>query len=339
VAFLIAAIAGLHGGLSGVIDAYGRANRALRLFDHFVTISTGAGDLPDGSAVAGPLRRGIELRDVWFRYDEDHPWILRGVSFTIPYGQSVGLVGLNGAGKSTLAKLLCRFYDPQRGQILWDGVDLRELNVTSLRQRVAATYQDHMAFDLTAAESIGLGDLPAMSDLTRIQTAAELAEVHHTISALPQGYHTMLSSFLSGASKERGVLLSGGQAQRVAVARSLLRDGADLLILDEPSTGLDAVAEHRIHVMLSERRRGHTTVMVSHRLSALREADTIVVLADGAVVEQGCHDDLIGAGRGYAGLFALQAAGYRSTRADAADLAASGPAEVLLRESLLGGAR
>jgi ATP-binding cassette, subfamily B, bacterial len=190
------------------------------------------------------LRRGIEVRGVWFRYAADQEWVLRGVDLVIPHGMAVALVGLNGAGKSTLIKLLCRFYDPQRGAILWDGIDLRDLSITGLRHRIGALFQDCMAYELTAAENIGLGDLEVLTDAERISAAAARAGIDGTIRALPRGYQTMLSKSFAvdivdnreGAS---GVLLSGGQWQPLALARTFLRDKRDLLILDEPSSGLD----------------------------------------------------------------------------------------------------
>jgi len=312
VAFLTAAIAGLQAGLSGIIESFGRATQAARLLAEIAAIED-ATDLPAGKGPVPPLRGGIELRDIWFRY-EGGPWVLRGVSVTIAHGRAVGLVGLNGAGKSTLVKLLCRFHDPERGQILWDGTDIREFEVHALRRRIAATYQDYVTFDLTAAESIGVGDLAHAGDAGRVRAAATRADVHDIIARLPRGYATMVSRLLHGEEEdEQGVMLSGGQAQRLALARSLMRDDADLAILDEPSAGLDALAEHRIHTALRERRRGRTTLMISHRLSALRDADVIVVLADGAVAEQGTHDELFASGGGYAQLFAVQAAGYRES--------------------------
>jgi ATP-binding cassette subfamily B protein len=260
------------------------------------------------------LRRGIELRDVWFRYDEGQPWVLRGVTLTIPRGTALALVGLNGAGKSTLVKLLCRFYDPTRGSVLWDGVDLRDLDVVQLRARIGAVFQDFMSYDLSARENIGVGDLTA--DLGRIRSAATDASVDDVITALPRGYETMLTRIFfqhtDTDDPETGRFLSGGQWQRVGLARALMRARPDLLILDEPSAGLDAAAEHDIHARLRRHRAARTSVLISHRLSAVRDADLVAVLADGAVVERGTHDDLLTAGGRYADLFRLQADGYGS---------------------------
>jgi len=262
------------------------------------------------------LRQGLELRDVWFRYSDDHPWVLRGVDLTIPHGTAVALVGLNGAGKSTLVKLLCRMYDPTRGRILWDGVDLRDIPPASLRERISAVFQDHMNYDMTAAENIGLGELSAMGDRARLVAAATRAGAHDRIAALPRGYDTPLTRiFEIGTDNEdtaTGVVLSGGQWQRLALARSLVREGRDLMILDEPSSGLDPEAEHEVHARIRDYRQGRTSLLISHRLSAVRDADRIAVLEDGRVSELGTHDSLLADGRGYARLFRLQADGYQA---------------------------
>ncbi|MEH1166251.1 ABC transporter ATP-binding protein [Micromonospora sp. CPCC 205539] len=323
----VAAMAGTQVALIGLVDNLAVAHQALLLFTYHGAVTALPDDLtPPGRAIADAdadaeatlpaLRHGVELRDVWFRYDENHPWVLRGVDLTIPYGTSVALVGLNGAGKSTLIKLLCRFYDPTRGEIRWDGVDIRDVPPAELRRRMGVLFQDFMNYDLTAAENIGMGDLAALADRNRITAAADRADAHTIIQGLPRGYDTMLSRIFfgpgDGDDPEAGVALSGGQWQRMALARTLLRDGRDLLILDEPSAGLDAQAEHEVHRRLREHRAGRTSLLVSHRLGAVREADLIVVLRDGRIVEQGRHEDLIAADEGYAQLFAVQASGYRA---------------------------
>lgn len=317
VSLLAAAVPAVQTALAGLANEIANGHQSLLLFDHYVAVREIKDDLPV-SARPRPvprLRKGVELRDVWFRYGPEHPWVLRGVTLTIPAGSCVGLVGLNGAGKSTLIKLLCRLYDPERGRVLWDGTDLRAFHPAELRRRIGATFQDYMEYDLTAGENIGLGDLERLTEQDRIERAARLSGMHDSLAHLPDGYRTMLSrTFLSEEERDdpgTGVVLSGGQWQRLALARSFLRDHADLLILDEPSSGLDAEAEHEIHLRLRDHRAGHTSLLISHRLGALRGADLLVVLENGRITEQGTHEQLIRAGGSYARLFALQAGGYR----------------------------
>ncbi|MFI7038753.1 ABC transporter ATP-binding protein [Microbispora rosea] len=327
VALFVAAVAGVQAAAGGLVLELVTAHQQVLLFGHYLAVLDAQPDLPVPARPrrAGPLRRGIELNDVWFRYSPDHPWALRGVSLTIPYGSAVALAGRNGAGKSTVVKLLCRMYDPERGSIRWDGIDLREMDPAELRARIGAVFQDYMHYDMTAAENIGLGDLTAMDDRGRIEAAARRAGVHDVVGRLPRGYDTMLSRIFTGPVEdglkedgatengggEVGVHLSGGQWQRLALARAYLRGERDLLILDEPSSGLDAEAEHEIHRGLREHRRGRTSLLISHRLGAVRDADHIVVLDGGRVAEQGTHTGLLARGGIYAYLFALQAEGYR----------------------------
>jgi ATP-binding cassette subfamily B protein len=265
------------------------------------------------------LSSGIEFRDVWFRYSPEHPWVLRGVSFRVGHGRSLGLVGRNGAGKSTIVKLLCRMYDPERGAVLWDGVDLRDMDPAELRRRIGAVFQDYMTYDLSAYENIALGDLPNAS-LERVTEAAQRSGADAFVRELPRGYDTLLSRiFFQGdeedGDSDRGVTLSGGQWQRLAIARAYLRGRQDLLILDEPSSGLDAETEARIHRQLREYRGSRTSVLISHRLGSVREADELLVVDGGEVAERGTHDELIAYGGLYAGMFAAQAEGYRSETA------------------------
>jgi ATP-binding cassette, subfamily B, bacterial len=292
------------------------AYQAALMFASYLDVVGQAADLPvpAGAASPDPLRRGIELEDVWFRYQPDGPWVLRGVSCFIPRGQAVALVGYNGAGKTTLVKLLCRFYDPDRGRILWDGVDVRDVDLNGLRDRISVVFQDYMNYELSAADNIAVGDLSQRHRTDAIEAAARGAGIHDVIAALPRGYDTQLTrAYFDLADKDdpqTGVLLSGGQWQRLAIARAQLRGARDLVVLDEPSSGLDAEAEHDIQARLAGQRASSATVLISHRLNTVRDADHIVVLSDGAVAEQGTHATLMAEAGIYARLFSLQAQGY-----------------------------
>ncbi len=259
----IAAAAGVQSGLSTLISQYAGCHQQILLFGHYLEVVESPPDLPSGRLDVAPLAKGIELRDVWFRYSDEHPWVLRGVNLHIPHGSAVGLVGVNGAGKSTLVKLLCRFYDPTRGSILWDGTDIRELSLADLRSRIGVVFQDYVEYDLTARENIAIGDLDALDDEARLVGAAKLAGIHEKLQSLPQGYGTLLSRMFFGISEKAepgaGVVLSGGQWQRLALARAFLRRDSDLMILDEPSAGLDAEAEHEIHQTITRYRAERTS--------------------------------------------------------------------------------
>jgi ATP-binding cassette subfamily B protein len=318
---LIAALGAVAAGLTVIITSTAMTFQALLVFRSYLQV---VAEEPDMSQPPDPvpvprLRRGITIEDVWFRYAPDQPWILRGVSLFIPRGQAVALVGHNGAGKSTLVKLLCRLYDPDRGRILWDGIDLRDADLTALRDHISVVFQDYMAYELSAADNIAVGDLSQAGQDGVLETAGRRAGVHDVLTGLPRGYRTLLSrSFFDLAGPddpETGVLLSGGQWQRVALARAFLRTGRDLVVLDEPSSGLDAEAEHEIHARLRQDRADGTTVLISHRLNTVRDADQIVVLRDGVVTEQGPHEALMDRQGTYARLFTLQARGYAAPAA------------------------
>ncbi|MFE4758383.1 ABC transporter ATP-binding protein [Streptomyces mirabilis] len=310
---LLAAIAAAQGALSGLVNDTARCYGALLHFQAYLDLSETPNDLPNRElpTPVGPLREGISVEDVWFRYHDEQDWILRGVSLHIPVGRTTAIIGVNGAGKSTLIKLLCRFYDPGKGRILWDGVDIRDFAPEEYRARLSAVFQDFMEYDLTAQENIAIGRLEALGNTPLIERAAQRAGIHDEISRLSSGYDTMLSLVFrqeAGQADTRGGhTLSGGQWQRLAFARAILQDDADLLLLDEPSSRLDPAADRRLQAILGSLRQGRTTVLISHRLESIKNANVIAVIDDGRATEIGTHTELVTKGGTYAELVALQA--------------------------------
>jgi ABC-type multidrug transport system fused ATPase/permease subunit len=261
-------------------------------------------------------RDAIRFERVRFRYEGSDVDVLAGMDLQIPAGGSLAIVGANGAGKTTLIKLLCRLYDPSAGRITLDGHDLRDLDPRAWQRRVAAIFQDFVQFHLSARENISLGAPELADDQEALRAAAEKADALDLIESLPSGWDTVLSRQYEG-----GVELSGGQWQRIALARALfaVAGGSKVLILDEPTASLDVRSEARLYDRFLELTGGLTTILISHRFSTVRRADRICVLADGQVVEQGTHDELLARGGRYAEMFALQAARFVDDQATAAE--------------------
>ena len=231
--------------------------------------------------------------------------VLDNLNFRLEPGGRIALIGENGQGKTTIVKLLTRLYDPTAGAILLDGVDLREYDLEDLCGQTAVIFQDFMRYELTATENIAVGQIEERDNRARIETAAKKSLAEAVIRTLPRGYQQML-----GRRFEGGVDLSGGEWQKMALARAYLRD-AQLLILDEPTASLDARSEHAVFQRFAELTAGKMAVLISHRFSTVRMADRILVLEDGKIAEQGNHDDLIARGGRYSEMFELQAASYR----------------------------
>jgi ATP-binding cassette, subfamily B, bacterial len=251
------------------------------------------------------LSRGLEFRNVSFRYPGRDGWALRDVNLSIAPGEKIALVGPNGAGKTTLIKLLTRLYDPTEGQILLDGVDLRDYDPEQLRLRIGVIFQDFVKYQLSARENIGFGQINRLEDQPRIDDAAERGGADTVVAELPEGMDTMLGRWF-----EKGNELSGGQWQKIALSRAFMRDG-EVLVLDEPTSALDAEREYEIFQRFRELTEGKIAVLISHRFSTVRMADRIAVVEDGTIAELGSHAELVAKGGTYARLFELQAEGYR----------------------------
>lgn len=260
---------------------------------------------PGAIVVPDPIRRGFVFENVSFRYPGSEVWAVRELSFAIRPGESVALVGENGAGKTTLVKLLARLYDPDEGRILLDGRDLRDYDLHSLWSNIGVIFQDFVRYELLFRENIGVGRVEQLSDEERIAYAARRSLADSVARRLPRGFDQQL-----GRRFEGGVELSGGEWQKVALARAYMRE-AQVIILDEPTASLDARAEYEVFLRFTELTRGKIAVLISHRFSTVRMADRILVLQGGRLVEQGTHEELVGQGGLYAELFNLQAAGYR----------------------------
>jgi ATP-binding cassette subfamily B protein len=271
------------------------------------------------SIAPGTARGELVFEHVTFRYpgrDED---ALTDVSFTIAPGETVAVVGRNGAGKSTLIKLVTRLYDPTDGRILLDGVDLRAFEPAAVRRLIGGMFQDYVTYQASAAENIGLGELDRLEDRDAVEAAAVKAGADSLLDRLPDGWDTPLGKWFDG-----GVELSGGEWQKIALGRAFMRD-ARILLLDEPTSALDAQAEFELFARLRSLARGRTAIYISHRFSTVRQADRILFLEHGRLVEEGTHQELMALGGRYAQLFTLQAAAYTGEPVD--DLLASDEAE------------
>ena len=292
--------------------ASGIADQALFLTDliAFFEMKPTLRSKPDALPAPRPIRAGFEFRNVSFRYPGTDRYVLKDFNFILAPGERIALIGENGQGKTTVVKLITRLYDVTEGQILLDGVDLRDYSIEDLHHEIGVIFQDFMRYEMTARENIvvgrvdGNGSLESIQ-LARIEEAARKSQAAQVIRKLPERYDQML-----GRRFEGGVDLSTGEWQRMALARAYLRD-AQLLILDEPTASLDAKSELQVFERFAELTAGKMALLISHRFSTVRMADRIVVLEGGKLVEEGTHAQLLASGGRYATMFEMQAASYR----------------------------
>jgi len=258
------------------------------------------------AAVAADSERGLRFEDMGFRYPGKERWALRHIDLTIAPGDSIALVGENGAGKTTFVKLLAGLYQPTEGRIVLDGRDLSSWDPEQLRRRFGVLFQDFNKYQLKLRENVGLGSVTHLADQARIERAVERGGASELVQTLPGGLDAALGHWF-----EKGSELSGGQWQKVALARAFMREEADMLVLDEPTAALDAASEHAVFERFRELAKGRTTIVISHRFPTVRMAKNIIVLEHGEIVEHGSHEQLLEKDGKYARMFKLQAQGYQ----------------------------
>lgn len=306
--FLTASIQQASSNLQQVFStASGIADQALFLTDllAFFEMKSTVDPNPNGLTFPAHLERGFEFINVSFAYPGTTRKVLKNFNMKLRPGERIALIGENGQGKTTIVKLITRLYDPTEGQILLDGVDLREYSLEDLHSNIGVIFQDFVRFEMTARENIAIGRIDHMNSQSEIETAAQKSLADDVVAKLAGGYDQML-----GRRFEGGVELSGGEWQKIALARAYLRN-AQLLILDEPTAALDARSELEVFERFAELTEGKMALLISHRFSTVRMADRIVVLSGGQLIEEGNHDQLMAAQGLYADMFEMQAASYR----------------------------
>ena len=306
--FLAGAIAGASTNIQAVFTTFSSiADQALFLTDllEFFSVKPKIIVKPDALPVPRPICKGFEFKGVSFCYPGNPRPVLSNINFRLEPSERIALVGENGQGKTTIVKLLARLYDVSSGQILLDGVDLREYDIEDLWREIGIIFQDFMRYEMTAAENIAIGRIEVVNNEFRIRSAARKSLADHVIHQLPRRYEQVLGSRFEGS-----IELSGGQWQKIALGRAYIRD-AQLLILDEPTASLDARSEHEVFQRFAELTANKMSLLISHRFSTVRMADRILVLESGRIAEQGSHLELMKSAGRYAEMFELQAANYR----------------------------
>ena len=305
---LAGAIAGASSNIQAFFSTFSViADQALFMGDlfEFFSVQPKIVSRPGALPAPRPIRQGFEFKNVSFRYPGNPRPVLDNVSFSLEPSERIALVGENGQGKTTIVKLITRLYDPTAGQILLDGIDIREYDLDDLHKEIGVIFQDFTRYEMTASENIAVGQIEERTNQFRIRSAADKSLAGKVIGKLPHGYDQTL-----GCRFEGGVDLSGGEWQKMALARAYLGD-AQLLVLDEPTAALDAGSEHEVFERFAELTKGKMALLISHRFSTVRMVDRILLLENGRIAEQGRHDDLIQLGGHYAQMFELQAASYR----------------------------
>jgi ATP-binding cassette subfamily B protein len=306
--FMVGAVAGVNSHLQTIFGLFSDiADQSLFLQDLviFFRAKSGMALAAAPAQPPRPIRTGLEFENVTFRYPGSDKAVLDNLSFRIELGQRIAIVGENGEGKTTLVKLVTRLYDPVEGRILLDGRDLKDYDIDELRKEFGIVFQDFVRYDLTARENVAAGDIRLLDNDEKIWEACRRSNASDFVNTLPGKLDQMLGRRFDG-----GVDLSGGQWQRIALARAFLREG-QILILDEPTAALDPLAEAEVFEKFAELTKDRTAIFISHRLSTVRMADRILLLARGKIAEDGTHDQLIEAGQQYARLFEIQASSYR----------------------------
>jgi len=291
--------------LSGLAALY-EDNLFLTYFHEFQALGRTVHDPAAPRALPRPMRDGIVFDQVSFAYPDTDRTAIDRVSLAIRPGEVAALVGPNGSGKTTLVKLLCRLYDPSEGRISIDGVDLRDVRVVDLRRGLSVIFQDYAEYQLTARENIWLGNVALDEGDTAVEAAARDAGADDVIAGLPEGYATRLGKVF-----EDGEELSIGEWQKVALARAFVRS-AEILVLDEPTSALDPIAEWNVFERIRERAEGRAVILISHRFSTVRMADSIHIMDHGRLVESGTHDELLALDGRYARMYDVQARAYQT---------------------------
>jgi ABC-type multidrug transport system fused ATPase/permease subunit len=322
IVFYTGAVSNFQGGLTSIFSYFGQVFQNILFLGNFFSLLDLnpfeiAGALKDPTNVTGSrsgnaepplvLKKGIEFRNVSFKYPQTDKLVLKNVNFSLPPKESVAIVGENGAGKTTLIKLLIRLYDPTEGQILIEGKDIREYNLESLHKIFSVIFQDYICYPLTVRENIAFGNIEKIDDISSIQKASKKAGAHEFIENFPDKYETYIGRIFQKSSID----LSIGQWQKLCLARALMKEEAPVLILDEPTANLDVYAEYEIYKSFSEMMVDRLTIIISHRFSTVRAAHHILVLHEGKLVEEGTHEQLTKKDTLYKEMYNIQAERYK----------------------------